>query len=125
MGGKGGGKEEGMSRERNEPCSTAGGSEPVSHWAALDTSKKRRREPRRTGASVAQTHHSLERGSVFCCHSPLLKPPQQVSEVALSVQWFLRVSRGGETTEKMPPRWLGGERSAAVSLHQSLVITRS
>lgn len=103
MGGKGGGKEEGMSRERNEPCSTAGGSEPVSHWAALDTNKKRRREPRRTGASVAQTHHSLDRGSVFCCHSPLLKPPQQVSEVALSVQWFLRVSRGEKRLKKCPP----------------------
>ena len=118
-----------MSRERNEPCSTAGGSEPVPRWAALDMNKKGRREPRRTGTSAAQTHHSLGRGSVFCRATALSQPTAEATPTGLRRGTVCVVVSPGEDGEKrlkkMPPSWLGGERLAAISLHQSLVITRS
>lgn len=55
-----------MSKGAKEPCSRAGGSGLVSPWVALDTNEERRAEPRKTGTSVAQTHHSLDPWPVSC-----------------------------------------------------------
>lgn len=75
------GEEEGVSREGNELCSAAGGSEPVSHRVALDIDKKRRGEQRKTGTSVAQIHHSLGHGwfpiGLLTYHSSSLSHPNR------------------------------------------------
>lgn len=55
-------EEGGMLRPGQEPRASAPGSEPVSHWLALDTNKKRRSEPEKLMTSVAQMNHRRNHG---------------------------------------------------------------